>query len=108
MTATPMLQGVMGYIEHIKADYARMHRELTDTDKMMIARFNERITFKEGSKYIKIISDGSAHSFIVKHDDGKYKAGDILKPASWAAPARNFARGNVLQGNWRATWTGAG
>lgn len=105
MSATAMLKGVTSYMEHVKADYAHMHRELTDVDKMMIASFNERLTFKEGNKYIKIISNGAAHSFIVKHDDGKFKAGDILRPASWAAANRKSARGNVLRGEWKyATW----
>lgn len=39
---------------------------------------------------------------------GFFKVGDILKPASTAGPARNFARGNVL--NRMPTgvrWTGA-
>jgi hypothetical protein len=41
-------------------------------------------------------------------DDGKFKRGDILKAASWKAPAKNFSRGNVLTGTLnRITWTGA-
>jgi hypothetical protein len=36
------------------------------------------------------------HSFIcIKEHDG-WKYGDILKAASWAQPAKNFVRGNVL------------
>ena len=33
--------------------------------------------------------------------------GDILLPAGWAAPARNHARGNILDGNYEIAWTGA-
>jgi hypothetical protein len=32
--------------------------------------------------------------------DNKFKLGDILKSASWKAPARNFERGNVLTGDF--------
>jgi hypothetical protein len=47
------------------------------------------------------------HSFIVLKNDGKFRKGDILKAASWAAPATNFVRGNVLDKKYaNATWTG--
>jgi hypothetical protein len=50
---------------------------------------------------------GSAWGFIVKTDtDKKFKKGDILKCAGWSAPARNKARGNVLDGNYPINWTG--
>ena len=49
-------------------------------------------------------SDGSsrsAYAFIVMVDHAdsrgyRWMVGDILKPASWKAPAKNFSRGNVL------------
>ncbi len=46
--------------------------------------------------------------FIVKTDtDKKFRKGDILKAASWAAPARNKARGNILEGDFSwVRWTG--
>jgi hypothetical protein len=69
-------------------------------------RFADRIAVKPGKKYIKVMTDvdparqmGSAYCFIVAtDDDAKFRRGDILKPASWSAPVRNFARGNVLDG----------
>ena len=61
---------------------------------------------KEGPKYIKIIRKGSVHAFIVKKDFKHFKVGDVLKPASWAAPALNSPRGNVLEGNYPMCWTG--
>ena len=70
----------------------------------------------EGSRYWKIIStngSGSSRSvngFIVKAGDKKFREGDMLKAAGWAAPARNFARGNVLDGIRvnEVRWTGIG
>jgi hypothetical protein len=74
----------------------------------MIVEFNAKLRVDEGNKYIKIVSNGSVHSFIVKEDGPKFKRGDILKAAGWAAPAKNFARGNLLIGDFKnISWTGA-
>ena len=43
----------------------------------------------KGRKYFKVVISGSVHSFIDK------TSGDILKPASFNAPAKH-ARGNVF------------
>ena len=48
----------------------------------------------------------SVFAFIVKEDFKHFKKGDVLKPASWAAPALNQPRGNVLKGNYPIQWTG--
>ena len=68
--------------------------------------FANKITTTEGNKYIKIISNNSSTAFIVKKDDKRFRKGDILMSASWNAPARNAARGNVLEGNFPMNWTG--
>jgi len=49
---------------------------------------------------------GSVWGFIVKADDKLFKAGDILKAASWSAPARNKPRGNVFTDLSWVQWTG--
>ena len=72
------------------------------------------LTVTEGSRYYKIVSDKhgqrSVNGFIVKAGDKKFREGDMLKAAGWAAPARNFARGNVLDGSGvnEVRWTGIG
>lgn len=73
-----------------------------------IKEFADKLEMKFGNKYIKILSGGSAHSFIVNTDkDSKFKKGDILMAASWSAPARNFPRGNIFDDNYNVRWTGA-
>lgn len=87
--------------EKIKADYCT---NLSNED--MIARFNENLRYEEGRKYIKVITNNSVWGFIMKADDKKFKAGDILKAASWSAPARNAARGNIFADAYMIRWTG--
>ena len=78
----------------------------------MVSDFINRFVVKSGQKYVKIMSGnggtvgGSCWGFIVKEDTKKFKKGDILKPAGWNAPARNYKRGNVLEGNYLMNWTG--
>lgn len=45
------------------------------------------VTF--GPRYIRVMRDNSAHAFIDR------TTGDVLKPASWRAPAKH-ARGNIF------------
>jgi len=81
------------------------------TAKMRL-EFATGIEVLYGSKYIKIVTgkhggQRSVWGFIVNTDkDKKFKMGDILKPAGWAAPARNAARGNILKGGYVINWTG--
>ena len=71
------------------------------------------VSFDLGRKFLKVVNTSwgsrSVHSFIcIKEHDG-WKYGDILKAASWAQPAKNFIRGNVLNTDSykQITWTGA-
>ena len=61
-----------------------------------------------GTKYIKISAGGSVWGFVVNTDnDKKFRKGDILKAAGYAAPARNAATGgNILDGGYTINWTG--
>jgi len=99
-------------IEKIKANYKKWsdagRREGYDTIRdEMIEKFNNSFEVVEGRKYIKIVSNKSVWGFIVADDkDKKFRKGDILKPAGWATPARNFARGNVFE-NYEVVWMGA-
>lgn len=82
-------------------------KERTEIQAQMLDEFIADLRVEHGSKYIKVITGSSVWGFIVKTDkDKKFRKGDILKPASWAAPARNAARGNILDGGYTIRWTG--
>jgi hypothetical protein len=111
--ASDMENAIKKYIAHIKADYANWG-ERTEIRNRMIEEFDAGCVYEIHRKFIKVITgkaggNTSVHSFIVLADDGKFKRGDILMAASWRAPAKNFARGNILTGKFerRVTWTGA-
>lgn len=111
--ASDMKTAIDGYIAHIKADYGSWG-ERTEIRNRMIEEFDAGCVYEIHRKFIKVITgtaggNTSVHSFIMLNDDGKFKRGDILMAASWKAPAKNFARGNVLAGKFerRVTWTGA-
>ncbi len=90
-------------------DYTKFMPPNDDIRKKMNKEYVENYTITYGSKYIKIYIKGSGvKAFVVGVDnDKKFKKGDILKPAGYNAPARNFARGNILEGNYEIRWTGA-
>ena len=107
---------LIDYLNKVVADYSRwMHRTCTAVSKEYwkdpaprIKEFQDAIEVKFGRKYIKILSGGSAHSFIVNtNKDSKFKKGDILMAASWSTPARNKPRGNIFDNTYRVRWTGA-
>lgn len=107
-------------LDRIRADYytytlrGRSESELSEINHTMIREFNENLTANYGQKYIKIVKgDGCSQSvwgFVVNTDtDKKFKRGDILKAASWATPARNKPRGNILENDFSwVHWTGPG
>lgn len=106
-----MTSAIHELMNAIKADYYRYTsrngtKELTEINKKMIDEFNASLSYQVGRKYIKILKDGSVWGFVMNQSDKKFKEGDILKAASWSTPARNHARGNVLEGGYSIAWTG--
>jgi hypothetical protein len=106
------------YLDQIRTDFSqfqnRSHADALSQkiSQEMIQEFNASIRVVDGKKYLKVVTGGPGqervHSFICKQDQGEFKAGDVLKAASWAAPARNFARANLFQGDFsQIRWTGA-
>ena len=112
-------------LEAMREDYKRWsskcarhdsYAHYSDGKNKMEENYCNGLEVTEGSRYWKITStNGSGTSrsvsgFIVKAGDKKFREGDMLKAAGWAAPARNFARGNVLDGRGvnEVRWTGIG
>ena len=91
------------------ADYAKfMPPTKSDTTAKMNADFIDGFDIRYGKKYIKIVCKDSVAAFVVGVDNAKkFKKGDILMPAGYSAPARNAARGNILDGGYAINWTGA-
>lgn len=107
-----MQNEINALLETIKNDYLewtsrRGTKELSEHNVKMINDFNNGLEIKEGKKYIKVISNRSVWGFIVKGDNDKiFRKGDILKAAGYNAPARNAARGNIVDGGYKICWTG--
>ena len=96
------LEKLTAYLEHIQNDY---NKNTYNTGRTY--------DYSVGSTYVHVFSvepnDGgkSSHSWIVNKEGHAFPLGSILKSASWKAPSRNFARGNILTGDIsRARWTG--
>jgi len=97
--------GLQEYVAHLQADY----------DSKGGNQFIE-FYYESGRKYVHVImkhigqfsaGQRSSHSWVMINDDKQFKQGDILKSASWKAPARNFMRGNVLRGTFKnIRWAG--
>ena len=93
-------------------DYNHFTNMDTEVARKMRLEFATGIEVSYGSKYIKIVTgknggNRSVWGFVVNTDkDKKFKKGDLLKAAGWAAPARNAARGNILKGGYVVNWTG--
>ena len=106
------------YFSHLVQSYNDWSKpkpsEDTTIRDRMLREFADGLSYKVGRNYIKIISgrhggSSSVHSFIVIKPTKGYEIGDVLKAASWNAPATNFKRGNVfeLESLPGITWTGA-
>ena len=101
--------GIQNMINAAIHDYGQWMQPDTETRIKMNKEFAEGWVVKTGPKYAKIMqkNGGQVWGFVVAVDtDKKFKKGDLLKAAGLNAPARNAARGNVLEGNFNIRWTG--
>ena len=98
-----MQEQIQQLLQAIIDDYNQM-----GFTQQQMEEFPSILTVNYGRKYIKICFEHLVcWGFIVNtDDDAKFRRGDILKPASYSAPARNQARGNILTGGYMVRWTG--
>ena len=88
------------------------YEDKTDVQKKIKNEMDDKFvngwTITKGSKYIRFrTADYGTWGFVVNTDnDKKFKKGDLLKPAGYDKPARNAARGNILDGGFGINWTG--
>ena len=105
----PMDNAINELFKHIGEDYNQRSLRSDYHDPKKVEEFVDNLLVEEGRKYLKITkklgNQTLVWGFIVKKDDKQFRAGDILKAASWSAPARNKARGNIFE-NYSIAWTG--
>ena len=102
-------ESILSGLSKMKSAMIEDYNYFMPDNKGMCDEYADKLTVTYGKKYIKILVEGNGvKAFVVgTDDDKKFKKGDILKPAGWAAPARNAARGNILDGGYAINWTGA-
>ena len=117
--------GLTNLMNHMKEDYHNwsmsgrtVHSNTADfireseIRERMEEEYGTGLGYELHTKYIKVVSDKhgscSVCAFVVAtENDKKFRFGDILKPASWRGPTKNFARGNILENDFRGVrWTG--
>jgi len=96
-----LLAGIGKMIDAMVLDYSK-----GNNNERMFNEYKDGFKTIVGQKFIKVTNNGSVKAFVVKADDSKFKMGDILKASSWRAPAKNRARGNVLEAGYAIQWTG--
>ena len=117
-----LVEGLDAMLDHMRTDYkswsdssnARNPERVRDENgetvsDRMCREYCASLEYSMGKKYVKVTDGQSVKAFVVACDnDKKFAYGDILKPAGWKTPARNFRRGNVLDRSFNAVrWTGA-
>jgi len=101
-------KSILSGLSKMKAAMIEDYNDFMPNNKRMCDEYAEKLTISYGKKYIKIFEEGGGvKAFVVGVDnDKKFKMGDILMAAGYNAPARNAARGNILDGGYTINWTG--
>ena len=110
-TAKTLEEGITNMTDSMVEDYEKHfgRSDNAEVKNKMWKEYADGFSSTTGKKFIKVVNKGSVKAFIYmvnKSACGRFKMGDILKPAGWRAPALNSARGNVLEGSYNIQWTG--
>jgi hypothetical protein len=105
--------GIQKAIDAMQKSYIDMYKVRADDNAArkeyateQVEKFIRTTRVDVGRNYTKVSADGSVKFFVVNKPTKGFKVGDVLKAATWRAPATNFARGNVCEGKFDITWTG--
>ena len=106
-----MHDGITALVEHLHQDYAKGFDEPHDEVAKWMLERNTWEVDTSGRNYWRVTHiDGTsrcATAFVVAKPTKGFKRGDILKAATYKAPATNFKRGNVFDRDFsRVTWAG--
>ena len=110
-----LLAGVEALVTHLYQDYANwinLCNSSKDIKDKMIAETSFHVN-TDGRNYWRVEKwDGSQRcsiGFVVAKPTKGFQSGDLLKSASWKAPATNFIRGSVLTRDFsQCSWAGIG
>ena len=111
--------GMTNLMNHMSNDYNSWSRsgteKRTDVAKIKVEmekEYAEGLDYEINKKYIKVTSSTRSNKsvccfVVITETDKKFRFGDILKPAGYGTPVRNFSRGNILENDFRGLrWTG--